>query len=220
MFPELGSKVVLTISFFCAGIPSLNSTKQLINLSGIQKKNIKSLHYRKNGWPGNFTIISKFGDTFEKSYKYAWGRILGKNLQFRCKICPDGIGHYADLVFADAWKSFDDKGYPDFKDTKGQSLMISRSEKGLEISKLLLNENYIEECGEINLDDIDKLQPGQKRRIEELKLRTSLVLFFNRYVSFPKILFLGYNFCSKELSLRRKIKIFFGSFVRYLKDKS
>ena len=220
IFPELASKVILTISFFCAGIPSLNSTKQLIKSSGIQKKNITSLHYRKNGWPGNFTIVSKFGKIFEKSYKYAWGRVLGKNLQFRCKICPDGIGHYADLVFADAWKSFDPKGYPDFKDAEGQSLMISRSEKGLEISKLLLNENYIEECGQINLNDIDKLQPGQKRRIEELRFRTSLVLFFNRTVSFPKVLFLGYNFLSKEISLRRKFRIYFGSFLRYLKDKS
>lgn len=49
------------------------------------------------------------------SYNESWGNILGKYLQKRCKICPDGIGEFADIVCADAWHG-DKSGYPNFEE--------------------------------------------------------------------------------------------------------
>jgi coenzyme F420 hydrogenase subunit beta len=36
------------------------------------------------------------------SYADSWGGILSRHVQFRCKICPDGTGGFADVVCADA----------------------------------------------------------------------------------------------------------------------
>lgn len=209
---HLSSKIILKISFFCAGIPSENGTLKLIRQLNFKINEIESLSYRKNGWPGEFTVESPLKKN-SLSYKYSWGRVLGKSLQFRCKICPDGIGHQADLVFADAWKEFDDNGYPLFKNSVGQSIVLSRSKIGRTVLNKVILRKDLEVIGNLTVPELKKMQPGQYRRINELKYR----LFFIKIIN-PKINFDRYYNFEGEVKTSRKLKIMFGTLIRYFQN--
>ena len=86
------------------------------------------IQYRGDGWPGNFKAEWADGDIREMSYNDSWGKILGRKIAFRCKVCPDGIGLLADLAVGDSWNTKD--GYPDFNDDKGRSFVMIRTTKG------------------------------------------------------------------------------------------
>lgn len=82
-------------------------------------------------WPGNFCAKFENGDKYEVSYNDSWGKILGKSLGFRCKICPDGIGMLADVAVGDSWNTKD--GYPDFTESDGKCFCMIRTDKGQQI---------------------------------------------------------------------------------------
>jgi coenzyme F420 hydrogenase subunit beta len=105
--------------------------------------------------------VQSDGKSYEMDYNSSWGTILNKHIQFRCKICPDGTGEFADIVCADAWYGKD--GYPDFTERDGRSLILTRSTFG----EALVNEALLAKVIEIeNLDvkEISKMQPYQLSR--------------------------------------------------------
>ena len=96
------------------------------------------------------------------SYAESWGAILSKEVQFRCKICPDAVGGVADIACADAWYG-DDAGYPSFDEAEGRSLVMVRSAAG----KALLD--AARAAGAIATTPLDRaeiirMQPHQARR--------------------------------------------------------
>ncbi|WP_067196939.1 Coenzyme F420 hydrogenase/dehydrogenase, beta subunit C-terminal domain [Microbacterium sp. XT11] len=121
----------LLLSFFCAGTPSQKATDSLLDELGIAPdRPVDALRYRGNGWPGRFTARS--GDTeVSADYDESWGRVLGPTTQWRCKICPDGVGQAADIVCADSWET-DERGYPTFAEGDGISALIARTARGRE----------------------------------------------------------------------------------------
>src|SRR3546814_13039976 len=60
------------------------------------------------------------------SYERSWGDHLSREVQFRCKICPDAVGGTADIACADAWYG-GEGGYPPFAEKDGRSLIMARS---------------------------------------------------------------------------------------------
>lgn len=119
----------LLLSFFCAGTPSQRATDALLGELGVDAdRPVETLRYRGNGWPGRFTARS--GDLeVSADYDESWGRVLGPTTQWRCKICPDGVGQAADIVCADSWET-DDRGYPTFAEGEGVSALIARTPRG------------------------------------------------------------------------------------------
>lgn len=126
-FPEYKERFRLLISIFCAGIPSYEGSKDVCRQLGREDAPVR-IQYRGDGWPGNFKAEWADGDTREMSYNDSWGKILGRKIAFRCKVCPDGIGLLADLAVGDSWNTKD--GYPDFNDDKGRSFVMIRTTKG------------------------------------------------------------------------------------------
>lgn len=119
----------LLLSFFCAGTPSQRATDTLLADLGVTADDeVDSLRYRGNGWPGRFaaTVGERQVDA---DYETSWGSTLGPTTQWRCKICPDGVGESADIVAADSW-STDERGYPTFTESAGVSALIARTERG------------------------------------------------------------------------------------------
>lgn len=159
--PKFRSKIFLTIAFFCAGIPSYNATKKLVNTK--TKSKPLSLRYRGNGWPGNFTVKYENNDELKLSYKESWGKHLGRNLNFRCKICPDGIGLNADISVGDSWEDVD--GYPSFTNKKGRSFVMARSllAKSI-ILKAVANKAIVFNKDAISFDTLSKIQKYQYER--------------------------------------------------------
>ncbi len=159
------SRVTKTIpymlSFMCAGIPSVKGSKALLSKLGVHENNLKSFRYRGDGWPGKARAVALDGTVAEMDYAASWGAILNRHLQFRCKLCPDGTGEFADIVGGDAW--FGENGYPEFEERDGRSLVITRTDIGEEIlleaekaGVLVLNKSSV--------SDVEKMQPYQQAR--------------------------------------------------------
>lgn len=174
------------ISFFCAGTPSLTANEKLLKEIGVKEKaSVKSFRHRGNGWPGYTTATLQDGTTKRCTYNESWGGILRSYTNDLCKICPDGIGEQADIVAADAWFG-DGDGYPDFNEKDGRSLIMARTELGMEIITSSINEHVIE-SNVSNIRDIDKMQPGQLNRRKQLRMRVLAFKILLRIVPKYKI---------------------------------
>jgi coenzyme F420 hydrogenase subunit beta len=129
--PAIARNIGLTISIFCAGTPSTNGTRALTAALGVPEgARVTSLRYRGEGWPGRMaaTYITPDGATQtggSLSYEEGWGGILQKHRQWRCHICADHTGEFADLSVGDPWDKPRGEG-----DEGGSSLIVVRTERG------------------------------------------------------------------------------------------
>ncbi|BAK37879.1 hypothetical protein MLP_48650 [Microlunatus phosphovorus NM-1] len=122
--PALGDKVALTIGIFCAGTPSTQATEQVIASLGLDPASTVRVDYRGEGWPGSFRVETSDGRRGETTYAEAWGGTLAKHRQWRCQICPDHTGEFADLSVGDPW-------YREVaEDEPGRSLVVVRTSRG------------------------------------------------------------------------------------------
>jgi coenzyme F420 hydrogenase subunit beta len=210
---EVRNKIKYYISFFCAGVPSLNATTDIISAMDLKIEDVKSLAYRKEGWPGFFKITDKTNRIYKLSYSLTWMKLLGPRMQFRCKICADAIGHLADIVCADAWEDFDNKGFPTFKNAPGKSLLISRTETGEELVLEVLQNKDLTFHKEINnYREIDKMQPGQfYKKIYFLPRYLGLLMMNKSAPGFNSDFYFRATFKSKPMAF---IKNFLGIMKR------
>lgn len=126
--PDVADKIGLTIAFFCAGVPSTQGTLDLMKSVGVEDaSSVTSLRYRGQGWPGRWKVHFKteMGEELrDLSYLDSW-KFLSKHKQWRCNICPDHVGEYADIAVGDPWYRTPKEG------ELGSSLILSRTKKGL-----------------------------------------------------------------------------------------
>jgi coenzyme F420 hydrogenase subunit beta len=129
--PQIARNIALTISIFCAGTPSTNGSRALIAALGVPAgAKLTGIRYRGEGWPGEMaaTYLSPTGEaltTRSISYEEGWGEILQKHRQWRCQLCADHIGEFADISVGDPW----DKPRAS-NDRRGSSLIVVRSARG------------------------------------------------------------------------------------------
>ena len=126
--PALDANLALTIGIFCAGTPSLRGTLAMLQVMGIDDpRTVTAVRYRGHGWPGRARADAIDTDgsarSAELSYEESWGDILQKHRQWRCMICPDHTGEFADISVGDPW-------YRPTGDDPGQSLVVARTEAG------------------------------------------------------------------------------------------
>ena len=129
--PRVDRQIPYMLSFMCAGVPSRRGTEAVIRRLGMSNAPLRSFRYRGDGWPGKARAVGEDGRSAEMDYATSWGEILNRHLQFRCKICPDGTGEFADVVCADAW--YGEGGYPSFEERDGRSLVLGRSQRGQQL---------------------------------------------------------------------------------------
>jgi len=140
---QLEENIGLTIAFFCAGSPSTQGTLEMMRQMGIEDPfAVISLRYRGRGWPGLTTV--EFRDDAgniqqrQLTYDQSWGEMLQKYRQWRCYICPDHVGEFADIAVADAWHR------PVSDNQPGLSVMIARTIRGKEILEEAIRDRFIE----------------------------------------------------------------------------
>lgn len=126
--PALDAKIGLTIAFFCAGVPATQGTLDLLKCVGVESpERITSLRYRGHGWPGRWTVHWRDGDNRPRqaslSYEESWSFLSGFG-QWRCRLCPDHTGEFADLAVGDPWYRSVQPGEP------GSSLVVARTRRG------------------------------------------------------------------------------------------
>ncbi len=131
-------RIGLLISFFCAGTPNTLATKELISQLNIDTKYINEIHYRGEGWPGKFRVIYEDKTKSEcLSYQESWNK-LQKRRPFRCHLCPDGLGQFADISCGDAWHKYS------CDNNQGSSIIIVRTQRGANILHNAMKAGYID----------------------------------------------------------------------------
>jgi coenzyme F420 hydrogenase subunit beta len=128
----------IVISIFCAGTPATQGTKDLLARMEVPLHEIGAIRYRGNGWPGKFSVIMSTDnvEVKELTYGVAWG-FMQKYRHYRCHLCPDGTGEFADISCGDPW-------YREIKEgDSGYSLILVRTERGKKILQDAMSDGYI-----------------------------------------------------------------------------
>lgn len=208
--PRVAERVPLALSFFCGGLPSHAGADRIVRAMGLEPAEVTSFRYRGNGWPGMARAETADGKVGEMSYADSWGGHLSKEVQFRCKICPDAVGGVADIACADAWYG-DDDGYPSFDEQEGRSLIVTRTSTGEALYQSALAAGEIE-ASPVPVRDIDRMQPAQARRKRLIVGRTLACRVAGHSV--PKMNDVDVKKAAAKASLAEQSRNFFGMLRR------
>ncbi len=213
--PRVDNMVPLMLSFFCAGTPSQAGTDRILARLGADKARLTSFRYRGDGWPGFATAVEAGGRTTRMSYAASWGDILSKEVQFRCKICPDAVGGVADLACADAWYG-DESGYPSFDEAEGRSLIMVRTGAGEALLAAAIGAGVVA-AEPLPVGDIVRMQPhqGRRKQLVASRLAAAAVLFQPR----PSVAGLMVGTAARQASLKAQAKDFLGAARRIVRHR-
>jgi len=210
--PELDAKVGLTIGFFCAGTPSTRGTLEMFEKMGVDPNDLRSVRYRGNGWPGLATAKADADGkeaTATLTYDQSWGAILQRHRQWRCYICPDHTGEFADIAVGDPWYREIPAGEP------GRSLVLARTPLGRRVLAEAMEAGYItlERLDPKRLPDSQpnllKTRGAVWGRLVALRLAGAPVPRFRGMPMFPSWL--------RELSLKEKAQSIYGTIRRVVR---
>ena len=212
---RIDEKIPVMLSFFCAGVPSIKGTREILTQMNVDEKDVKTFQYRGDGWPGFAKATLKDGSQTQMDYASSWGNILSHHVQFRCKICPDGSGGFADIVCADAWHC-DEKGYPLFDDRQGRSLIISRTKAGEDLLQQAMASHYLT-ASLLDVAEIQKMQPSQAQRKRLVFARMAALAISGR----PTPEFRGFNLikAARAAGIWPNVKNFLGMARRLFASK-
>ncbi len=208
--PQLDRNIGLTIAFFCAGTPTTRATLALLRHMGVDDPSrVVSLRYRGHGWPGRcvVTFVDADGRFAERSLSYeeSWG-LLARDKQWRCHICPDHTGEFADIAVGDPWHRVPQPG------EAGRSLVLARTPRGRDVLAAARAAGAL--CLEASPPKVLwAARPGQKKDRgalwgRRLALRL-LGLPVPRQVGFPT-----FRFWLTELTLSGKLRSILGTIRR------
>jgi len=207
----LKEKIGLTIACFCAGTPSTDGTTDMLRQMGVTNLgDIENMRYRGHGWPGRTKAKSKRNDNgiqySNLSYEQSWGDILQKYRQWRCYICPDHTGEFADLSVGDPWYKKDDS------ESHGRSLILVRTKKGKKIFKSAVAKGYL--IAEVKGYEI---LPASQPNLQKTRSRLWGQLFALKLLRVPCPEYSGFYLFHnwfKRLSFTKKIKSVLGTMKR------
>lgn len=208
--PRVNEQVKLALSFYCAGVPSRTGAYQVLDRLEAPRDQVTAFRYRGDGWPGFAKATLRDGSTRTMSYADSWGAILSKHIQKRCKLCPDGVGSFADIVCADAWET-DADGYPLFEEADGTSLVIARTEAGQKILAEAEAAGAVS-VGAYDLEKLEPVQPGQVRKRRYLLSRMAAMRVLLR----PLPTYSGFSLAlnARKAGLKENFRQFLGMLLR------
>ena len=211
---ELRKQIIVTLSFFCAGMPSDTANKKLIEtLLGNDAMKCKTLNYRGDGWPGFAMATDANGNCKKIEYETSWGKILGRDVKYCCRFCTDGIGEMADISCGDGWYLNEDNK-PDFEEKDGRNIIFARTNLGKEILHSAQSDIQLSKLE--NTEEIGYMQPYQKRRKATMYWKIlALRLFFRKLPPYDiKKLY----YWQRQAKWSDRMKEFLGTIKRVLKN--
>jgi coenzyme F420 hydrogenase subunit beta len=161
--PEMAERLPLLVSVFCAGAPNLAATDRLLDRLGLPADAaLTDLRYRGDGWPG--LMAARFRDaegslreTRGIPYAEGWGEVLQSERRWRCRICADHTGAFADISVGDPWHN-----PPKGETVAGRSLIIARTPAGRALVEAAIAAGAIVAEGR-DRDVIGKAQPNLRQ---------------------------------------------------------
>jgi coenzyme F420 hydrogenase subunit beta len=203
LFPDIRAKILAAVSIFCAGTPSTEGTLAVLKALGVSSESLSSFRYRGGGWPGKATAVEKeTGQKKEMTYEQCWGGILSRYVQFRCRLCPDSTGEFADVSFGDPWYQ------PPAPDEPGRSLVVVRTEQGRRLLHQALEKGYLV-LESVSETVIARSQPSLLNKRRHLWGRLAVL----RLLGIPCPRFRGFCLFHSwtHLSLKEKLKSLLGT---------
>lgn len=206
--PDLDRNLALTIAFFCAGTPSTNGTLALLRRLGVPDVNdLSDVRYRGNGWPGNFVAKAREdGASYSCTYEESWGEVLSSHVQWRCRLCLDHTGEFADIAVGDPWYRPIEEG------EMGSSLIVARTPVGKRYVERAIRGGALT-ASQVDCDLLPKSQPNliQTRgevwgRLLGARLAGAIVPTYRAMPSF--------RFWMSEVPLERKARSVLGAMRR------
>jgi coenzyme F420 hydrogenase subunit beta len=198
------------LAFFCAGIPSRRAVNRVLEAIGVPPDELASFRYRGNGWPGKATATTHDGRVAQMSYEESWGGYLSKEVQFRCKICPDAVGGVADIACADAWYG-GETGYPTFDELEGRSLIVSRTPRGQAVLEAAVAAKAVS-VEPLAITEVDLMQPSQAQRKHAVRARMAALAVTLQ--PRPAVRGLSVARASRAASLKTQARNFLGTVRR------
>jgi len=212
-FGEYEENVVMTLALMCMGLPSYKATDKLIEYLNPENKPVKKFRYRGDGWPGFATVTTYDDEKLECSYNDSWGKILSRDILFRCKICPDGFGEFADVSSGDAWHLVN--GEPCFDERDGRSLLFIRNRFASKIVKDAISKGYLA-VEKYNFDELKLIQKSQYfrkqvvgARLLALKVMGDKLLSVKGFNLFNNMLRAGFRACASNFlgTIKRRMQL-------------
>lgn len=205
--PEAGARIGLAISIFCAGTPSTRGSLRILERLGVSPDELAELRYRGCGWPGRTVArtADDAGKHLSMSYEEAWGAILSKHTQFRCRLCPDSTGELADLSCGDPWYRTIEADDP------GRSLVLVRTAVGRKILHEAMNAGYV------RLEQVDpSTLPRSQQSLLERRRHLWGRLMALRLLGVPIPRFQGFSLLAnwRALSIADKVRSVLGTIRR------
>lgn len=207
---------LLTIDFFCHGVPSPKVWKNYVqyyeNLKGFKVDGFK-FRNKTYGWGKGtqsrgtgYLSTWKWKGTYHEDYHFIarmWPRIFFSNLCLRsyCHSCPyTKVDKPSDITMGDFWGIED--FHPKFDDHKGCSMAIIRSAKAEQILHQLKNTVFME----VALEEVINKQGNAYAPSKPNPLRKQFWVDYNN-MDFESILAYYFNYNAKT-----KLK----SFIKYM----
>lgn len=218
MDAELAVKVGLIVSIFCAGTPTTAGTLAILKKLKIENPgDVASFRYRGHGWPGATIAEVREENSINKkkiefrqysmSYAEAWGNILTKYGQLRCRLCPDKTGEFADISLGDPW-------YREIKEDPGRSLILIRSRTGEKIWNILQRQDYLK----IKPAIWSQLPASQKSIYQGRCALWGRILMMKIWmIPCPALNGFNLRYNWKNLPLKQKIKTLLGTLRRIVR---
>jgi len=132
VYKLLRRRVVLAVGLFCGTTCTPRGTLVGIQRMGIDPRDVVSVAYRGDGWPGAFRLLLRSGEQVEAPYPDYFDPWFAAHVPGRCLVCPDGTNELADVAVGDAW-------LPRFcgPDAAGTSFLIARTPRILRLLESL-----------------------------------------------------------------------------------
>jgi coenzyme F420 hydrogenase subunit beta len=210
--PNLDRNLAMTVAFFCAGTPSTNGTLELLKSIGVPDvDDLTEVRYRGNGWPGDF--VAKAGEAeaaYSCTYQQSWGGVLSHHVQWRCKLCLDHTGEFADIAVGDPWYR------PIQQGELGSSLIVARTDVGKRHIERAIKDGVLT-ASQVDPDLLPKSQPNLLRNRGEVWGRMLGARLCGAqtptYRGLP-----SFRFWLSEVPLSRKLRSILGSIRRCLRQ--
>ena len=206
----LDQRLGLTVAIFCAGTPTTRGTLEMLARMGVSDPDaLVSLRYRGNGWPGDAVAEIRESDgtlRIERlTYGESWGEVLQSHRQWRCYVCADHTGQFADIAVGDPWhRSVDGDD--------GRSLILVRTVRGQRILGAAIASGDVV-AHRVSASSVADAQPGLRGSRGAVGGRITVLRFLRipvpRYRGFPML-----QVWWRDLSLREKLRSTVGTLRR------
>ncbi|MCP1835634.1 coenzyme F420 hydrogenase subunit beta [Bradyrhizobium sp. USDA 4532] len=209
--PRIERLIPYKLTNFCGGVHSVHIAKAVMRHHDVDELNVALYRYRGEGWPGPLRVQTFDGTVYDLPYPGGWH--MGKfryELQFRCKICPDGVGEVADISAPDGWIL--QNGRPVYAEAPGVNVAVVRTPIGEELLHAAIDAGYLE-VAPASVEEIDQMHTNH-----HAKAAASAALFALRLMGQRTIKASGYraNEGLKRAGLRSIFRQFVGTVRRVL----